>query len=112
MKSTIDESHKMKTITESLDQAVKKGYTENFKLAGKWLATEEKNTVYKPEDITITTFFRFEGMSDPEDNSILYLIEANDGKKGTLIDAYGAYADAKLSDFIRQVEDIQKDKSS
>jgi hypothetical protein len=50
-------------------------------------------------------------MSDPEDSSILYLIEASDGKKGTLIDAYGTYADAKLSDFIREVEDIQKDKS-
>lgn len=111
MKPKMDESHKMKTITECLDQAVEKGYTENFKLNGKLLTTEGKDTVYKPEDIAITAFYRFEGISDPEDNSILYLIETGDGKKGTLIDAYGTYADAKLSDFIREVEDIQKDKS-
>jgi hypothetical protein len=42
------------------------------------------------------------------DNAILYLIETNDNVKGTLIDSYGAYADAKLSKFVREVEDIQK----
>jgi hypothetical protein len=42
------------------------------------------------------------------DNAILYLVETNDNVKGTLIDSYGAYADAKLSKFIREVEDIQK----
>jgi hypothetical protein len=35
-------------------------------------------------------------------------LETHDGKKGTLIDAYGPEADSKISDFIRQVEDIQK----
>ena len=110
MKPAIDEFHKMKTIKECLDNAVAKGYTENFKLVNKWLVAEEKDTVYMPQDIAIVNFYRFEGMSDPEDSSILYLIESSDGKKGTLIDAYGMYADAKISAFIKDVEDIQKKK--
>ena len=35
---------------------------------------------------------RFEGMSSTDDNSILYAISSKDGIKGTLVDAYGVYA--------------------
>ena len=41
--------------------------------------------------------------------AVLYLIEThNDGPKGTLVDAYGTYADSKIGDFIAAVEEIQK----
>ncbi len=98
-----DATLKMMTLSERLNGVVKDGYTENFKVSGKVLASEDGNSNYKPNDITIANFYRFEGYSDPEDSSILYVIETIDGKKGTLIDAYGAYADAKVSDFIREL---------
>ncbi|WP_315824238.1 hypothetical protein [Paraflavitalea speifideaquila] len=34
--------------------------------------------------------FRFEGESNPDDSSILYVIEANDGLIGYSLDSYGA----------------------
>jgi hypothetical protein len=37
-----------------------------------------------------------------------YVIETTDGLKGTLVDAYGPYADRKLSEFMQQVESFQK----
>jgi hypothetical protein len=40
--------------------------------------------------------------------SILYVIETSDGRKGTLIDAYGLYADDNIGEFMKEVEDIQK----
>jgi len=103
-----DATPKMKTLSESVNEALQKGYTENFKVITKGLCTEDEKTIYIPQDIAITNFYRFEGYSDPQDNSILYLIETKDGLKGTLIDAYGAAADAKISNFIRDVEDIHK----
>jgi hypothetical protein len=69
------------------------------------LKKEEK---YLPEEVHIVDFFRFEGESDPADNSILYAIETNDGTKGTLIDAFGPYADAGVTKFMKEVEDITK----
>jgi hypothetical protein len=33
-------------------------------------------------------------MSNPDDSSILFAISISDGKKGTLVDAYGAYAES------------------
>ncbi len=86
-----------------------KGFSENFKVVSKGLATEDDKIIYAPHDVTISNFYRYEGMSDPQDNAILYLIETADGKKGMLIDAYGVDADAKISSFIKRVEDIQKE---
>jgi len=98
----------MPTLAQTTNDAVAKGFTENFKVEAKGLTTAESDKFYSPNQLKISNFYRFEGWSSPEDNCILYLIETEDGKKGTLIDAYGAYADAKLSGFIRDVEDIQK----
>jgi hypothetical protein len=103
-----DATQKMKTLSESVNESLEKGYTENFKVIPKGLCTEDEKSIYIPQDIAIANFYRFEGYSDPQDNSILYLIETKDGRKGTLIDVYGAEADARISSFIRKVEDISK----
>ena len=39
---------------------------------------------------------------------LLNVIETNDGEKGTLVDAYGAYSDPQIEKFMKQVEDIHK----
>ncbi len=103
-----DATQQMTTLSESVNEAVKKGYTENFNVIDKGLSTEDEQSTYAPQDIAISNFYRFEGYSDPQDNSILYLIETNDGKKGILIDVYGPEANVKITNFIREVEDIQK----
>jgi hypothetical protein len=88
--------------------ALDRGYSENFKMIANGLTTEDEKSVYTPADIKITNFYRFEGNSNTDDNSILYLIETADRKKGVLIDAYGVYADTLISNFVQQVEDFQK----
>src|SRR5436190_12414928 len=98
----------MKTLSECIKIVLGRGYTENFKVNAICLATEDGKTIYAPQNIRISSFYRFEGNSNPDDNSILYLIETDDRKKGTLIDAYGVYADSLISNFVRQVTDIQK----
>lgn len=97
----------METLAEAINAAIAKGYTENFMIEKKGLTTD-KEKFYQPEEVKICNFYRFEGYSDPMDNSILYLIELPDGKKGTLTDAYGSYSDATVSNFVHDVEDIQK----
>ena len=103
-----DSTTEMKTLSEATNRAVQKGFKESFKVVGKGLTTDSEEKFYTPEEVSIMDFYRFEGYSDPAENTILYFIQTNDNVKGTLIDAYGAYADAKLSQFIRDVEDIQK----
>jgi hypothetical protein len=103
-----DSTQKMQTLSECMNGAIDKGYTENYKVEGKMLTSEDGETKYAPDQVVIPNYYRFEGYSDPADNSILYLLETADGKKGILLDAYDAYADARISNFIKSVEDISK----
>ena len=106
-----DSTQKMQTLSECMAKAREDGYTEDFQVGISGLTTV-KGSFYPPHKVSITNFYRFEGYSDPADNSILYLIETTDHTKGILIDAYDTYADARVSNFIRQVDSIQKKHSN
>jgi hypothetical protein len=64
--------------------------------------------MYSCEDVNAVNFYRFEGITDPDDMSILYAIETCDGAKGTLMDAYGHYSDEDTGEFMKQVEIAKK----
>ncbi|MCW3112553.1 MAG: hypothetical protein JWR18_949 [Segetibacter sp.] len=98
----------MKNLASVTNKLVLKGYDDDFKISDKGLKSLKTEKIYPPEEINVVNFFRFEGQSDPNDNTILYQIETTDGLKGTLVDAYGPYADRKLSEFIQQVESFHK----
>ena len=98
----------MKTLASCLNKIVKDGYEENFKVIDKGLQSLETEKIYKPGDVHIVNFYRFEGASDPSDSAILYVIETSDGAKGSLTDAYGMYADPEIDKFIQEVENISK----
>ena len=101
----------MKTLASCLNKLNQEGYTENFKASEKGLLSMEHERIYEPDQIHVVNFYRFEGASDPADNSILYAIETSDGLKGTLVDAYGPYGDEKVIAFMKDVEDIHKKTS-
>ena len=98
----------MKTLASCLNKIVKDGYEENFKVTDEGLQSLETEKVYKPDQVHIVNFFRFEGASDPSDSAILYVIETTDGAKGSLTDAYGMYADPEIDKFVKEVENISK----
>jgi hypothetical protein len=98
----------MNTLTERINKEVLNGYVENFKVTNMGLFAPSLNKCYKPEEVKIIDFYRFEGTSDPADNTIMYVIETTDGLKGTLVDAYGPYADAIVNKFMAEVEEINK----
>jgi hypothetical protein len=98
----------MTTLSTSMNKLVLQGFTETFSVTDKGLIALSNGKQYSPDNIEVENFFRFEGASDPGDNAILYAIKTNDGLKGTLTDAYGPYADANISKFMKQVEDITK----
>ena len=69
--------------------------------------TAGRGKTYQPEDLKIIKTFRFEGESNPDDSSALYLIEANDGLIGYTLDTYGAGSshdnEEGYNNFLRQI---------
>ena len=80
----------------------REGFTEHFMVKGGALRSAAGAT-FSPRDVTIREFGRYEGVSNPSDESIVYAIESRDGVRGTLIDAFGAYADPDVADFVGAV---------
>lgn len=98
----------LKTMTDLLTKLQLDGFTVNFLVNENGLYDTGTEKVYKPDEVRVVDFFRFEGESDPADSAILYAIETNDGVRGVLSDSYGPYADENTNKFIIQVEEIAK----
>lgn len=107
-KSASNDMPLMNTLTERVNKATKDGYTDSLKVTKQGLYSASKDKTYAPAEIKVIDFYRFEGLSDPADSAIMYVIETTDGVKGVLIDAYGAYADEQVNKFMAEVEEISK----
>lgn len=91
------------TLTEALDGLRQEGFTQDYNLKPDCLYCQSDNIELRPADFDIVDVYRFEGMSDPDDETVLYAIKANNGNKGTLVDAYGAYAEAISLDMAQKL---------
>lgn len=102
------EKHEMKTLVSCTTMLTSQGFTTQFKAVEAGLQSLTSERTFKPTEVKVLNFYRFEGESNPDDSSILYAIETSDGERGTLTDAYGAYSDTNVNNFIQEVEDIHK----
>ena len=105
-----DRLTEMTSLAECLEYLAKKGFIEQFRVEEDKLKASTDETKYGPEDVKAVNFYRFEGNSNPDDTSILYAIETIDGRKGTLTDAYGMYADPEVGEFVQAMEIFKKTK--
>ncbi len=92
------------TLTEALQDLKSEGYTEDFNLQSHCLKCTSSDRQLKPDEFSIDKFYRFEGVSNPDDNSIVYAISSKDGLKGVLVDAYGVYADSLNEDMVEKLK--------
>lgn len=108
----MNSSEAMTTLKGVLDELKKRGQDNEFHMNGDSFTLDDKH-MYQPSDLKIVKTYRFEGDSNPDDASILYLIETNDGLTGFVIDAYGVYSNAeteKHNRFIRQIPVDRRDE--
>ena len=90
------------SLSFAIEDLKAKGFDHDFNQQGTHLACPQNSKSYRPDTFTITHTYRFEGMSSAGDNSVLYGIEAKDGTKGLLVDAYGVYADSLSPEMIEK----------
>ena len=79
-----------------------RGYTQDFNLEENCLVCNAKK--FNPDQFEINEVYRFEGASDPADESVVYGIEGNDGQKGILVDGYGYSSTARSEAIIKKLQ--------
>ena len=92
-----------RTLSGTLDDLARRGFGARFGVAGDGLRVNEGGRTFTADELTIREFYRFEGVSDPDDMSIVYVIESRDGTRGTLVDAFGVYANPAVGRVLERV---------
>ena len=92
------------TAVEALQDLKRRGYTLDFNLANGTLHSSSENIYLQPEDFSITEIHRFEGMSDPADNTIVYAIASDKYHvKGVFFNGYGVYSDDVSEELLKKL---------
>lgn len=93
------------TLSETINGLISIGYIHDFNIQEECLVCHQSNVTLSPDDFQIDKVFRFEGISDPDDQSILYAISAPKFNiKGTLVNGYGISSDDATSILIEKLE--------
>ena len=98
-------THAYKTMAEAVEGLRRRGFTTDFVVQKESGRVGAGDHTFKSDEITIVEHHRFEGMSDPDDSSVIYALEAPNGVKGVLVDAYGAYANWKTDALLKHTID-------
>ena len=89
------------TITEALEQLRAQGFTLDFTIEQNNFKTG--NAQYAADDFEIIDLYRYEGETDPGDETTVYALASAAGVKGTLVAAYGAGEDEAAEETLKRL---------
>lgn len=89
------------TVSQAISGLKERGYTLDFNLRANCIECEGQK--FNAKDFKITEFHRFEGSSDPGDESIVYAIESRNGMKGVLVNAFGVYSEPLSDEMVKKL---------
>ncbi len=79
----------MSTLSQVMNKLLEKGYNKNLEFINGGIKASD-GSQYTFADFKVDKVYRFEGMSNPDDNSILYSISTLTGLPiGVIVDGYG-----------------------
>jgi hypothetical protein len=97
------------TLVDAINGLKKQGYTEDFNIKENCIDCRDGEYQLSPEDFKVDNVFRFEGESDPDDQTVLYAISSEKYKlKGVLVNGYGIYSDAGANEIIKKLNVHEK----
>lgn len=94
------------TLSEAINDLIKNGYTIDFSISelDDCIVCKRTSLQLAEDEFEIDEVFRFEGMNDPGDSSILYAISSSKHHvKGLLVNAYGVYASDKAAKIVEKL---------
>jgi len=93
------------TLSETINVLKKQGYILDFNMRRDRLICHQTQTILSPDDFEIDKVYRFEGESNPDDESILYAISSPKySMKGLLVNGYGVSSDDVSDELIAKLK--------
>ena len=97
--------HAYDTLLDALNGLKKRGYTIDFNLAFDHIKCVDSGVCLSPSEFEITEYYRFEGISNPADSSVVYAVAAKDGSlKGALVTGYGMYSERLNEEMLQKLK--------
>ncbi|MCB0699096.1 MAG: phosphoribosylpyrophosphate synthetase [Chitinophagales bacterium] len=95
----------MDTLSQTMEQLRKEGYTEDFNLHKDCLECRAHNFKIFHDEFIIDKVFRFEGESNPSDEATLYAISSTKHNiKGVLVNGAGIYTDEVTDEMLESLQ--------
>ena len=92
------------TVSTTLATLMERGFTRDFHIDFDKLICVDTGERLDPQEFEITEAYRFEGASNPSDEAVVYAVSSKEGgPKGTLVSAFGTYAEAVSDEMIRKL---------
>jgi len=103
------QEYNYETVSEALNDLAKRGFTHDFNIhkEADCLICNSTMTQLSPDEFEILETYRFEGETDPADEMIVFAIASKKHNlKGTLLNAYGIYADTSTSKIVEKLSNF------
>ena len=99
------------TVSEAVNGLLKRGYNTTFNCdqSGQCEICDGTSSSLSEKDFVIDEVHRFEGMTDPADETIVYAVSsAKFNIKGIVVNGYGMYADSAVSAIVKNLSEYKK----
>ena len=93
----------METLAEAIARLTAAGFGDDFRATPRGLLAAAAGETFEPESLEIEEVVRFEGATDPADESILFALRGRSGVRGTYAAAYGPAMDPLDAEMIRRL---------
>jgi hypothetical protein len=91
------------TMAEAVRSLKARGFEADFEHADGAFRVAGSERAFGENELRIVEHHRFEGISNPDDMSVIYAVEASDGTRGTIVDAFGVYANPELGAALQKI---------
>lgn len=100
----MDNRHTYDTLSQAVNDLQKRGYTDDLTIGGHCLVERTRKLNLDPAEFEIDEFHRFEGDTNPSDESIVYAISSDKHKvKGVLVNAFGPDASSMTQELVAKL---------
>lgn len=90
------------TVSEAIAALREKGFTHDFNLEENCIVTHPEK--FEHDEFEIVDVYRYEGITDPADESTVYAIVSGSGLKGILVTAYGLATDGITTQVLEKLK--------